>query len=168
MSKVPKVPSGCRLSGIAETLSSFLADSPLPAPTLQGPGQGLSGAVGLTHLMQFFGSSSQSVLQRKRSQASQPMGGVRRSPFSNTSTWSTRASKSTGEGWGTTVSGSHSPSPHPTPSTCCSALQRLPACTACTAAHHGRDLTRLSHRSTIHLGLRRNWLFLQLLALAVQ
>lgn len=56
----------------------------------------------LIHLMQFFGSSSQSTLQRKRSQASQPMGGVRRSPFSSISTRATRANKST-EGWRGTV-----------------------------------------------------------------
>lgn len=102
LSDVPKDTPGCSLSGIAGegalTLSSFLTDSPLPVSVLQVPGQGLSDGMDLTHLMQFFGSLSQSVLQRKRSQASQPMGGVRRSPFSSSSTWSTRASKNTGVG----------------------------------------------------------------------
>lgn len=54
------------------------------------------------------------MLQRKRSQASQPMGGVRRSPFSSSSTWPTRACKSTAVGtevwaWGVTRRASHSP-----------------------------------------------------------
>lgn len=113
-----------------EPVSLLAEPPPLPAPTLQGPGQGLSGAVDLPHLMQFFGSSSQSVLQRKRSQASQPMGGVRRSPFSSTSTWSTRASKSTVGSWGMTVSGSHSPGPHPPPPP-----HAVQLCTRCQPAH---------------------------------
>ena len=121
--------------GVALTLPSFRADPHPRLPPL------LSAGADLTHLMQFFGSSLQSLLQRKRSQASQPMGGFRRSPFSRTSTWATKASKSTVVGW--TVSGSHSPSPLPTPS-------------ACRPAPHVRG-TRLS-------SLRWKGLFLQLLA----
>lgn len=75
--------------GAALTLPSFRADPHPRLPPL------LSGGADPTHLMQFFGSSLQSMLQRKRSQASQPMGGFRRSPFSRTSTWDAKASKST-------------------------------------------------------------------------
>lgn len=51
-----------------------------------------------------------------------------------------------------TLSGSHNPSSHCTPSVCCSVLQRLPACTL----------------GELGLGLTWNWLFLQLLSHAVQ
>ena len=143
--------------GAALTLPSFRADPTPAGPPAWLVGQTsltvlfevflgslaplLSGGADLTHLMQFFGSSLQSMLQRKRSQASQPMGGFRRSPFSRTSTRATKARKSTVGGW--TVSGSHSPSP-------------LPTLSACRPALHIRG-TRLS-------SLRWNGLFLQLLA----
>lgn len=40
-----------------------------------------------SHLIQFSGSPSQSVLHRNRSQDSQPIGGVRANPFSNPFIW---------------------------------------------------------------------------------
>lgn len=103
--------------------------------------------------MQFFGSSSQLTLQRKRSQASQPMGGVRRSPFSSTSTWLTRANKSTVGVWRDNYEWLPQPWPSSYP------LQVLLSPAEAAGLHTGR--MRL-------LRLRQNWLFLQLLAPAVQ
>lgn len=72
-----------------------LGQTPRRAPPQQGAPRARPPPLPPPDLMQLRGSSRQSTLQRNRSQASQPMGGVSASPFSRATEGSARVKAKT-------------------------------------------------------------------------